>query len=53
MPYIYNDRERLVPQIFGAADLRDQRRTQRLIQVFDQCWQHPGENPVGQDAVAG
>ena len=42
MQNMYDGRVSLGQQIFGAADLGDQRRTQRLVQVFDQCCQHPG-----------
>ena len=42
MQNMYDGRVSLGQQIFGAADLGDQRRTQRLVKVFDQCCQHPG-----------
>ena len=42
MQNMYDGRVSLGQQIFGAADLGDQRRTQRLVQVFDRCCQHPG-----------
>jgi hypothetical protein len=42
MQNIYDGRTSLGQQIFGTAELGDQRRTRRLVQVFDQCCQHPG-----------
>ena len=42
MQNMYVGEESLGQRIFGAAELGDQRRTQRLVKVFDQCCQHPG-----------
>lgn len=42
MPIAYDDQITLGHAIFAAADLGDQRRTRRLVQVFDQFCRHPG-----------